>query len=146
MNSGIRRTAIIIMLLLSALGIKAQGGLAIDEAFKRFGSQKGSKMVSLSDERLRGYEMKVYKSLSFSRNAREIRSLLRQDRPKAAKTKEVVVEGLLMSGCYTMPALREGINRYVLFRFRESGEGVLIYIEGALSYDDIKKITGNKMK
>ena len=134
------------MLLLSALGIKAQGGLAIDEAFKRFGSQKGSKMVSLSDERLRGYEMKVYKSLSFSRNAREIRSLLRQDRPKAAKTKEVVVEGLLMSGCYTMPPNREGINRYVLFRFRESGEGVLIYIEGALSYDDIKKITGNKMK
>ena len=134
------------MLLISALGMKAQGGLAIDEAFKRFGSQKGSKMVSLSDERLRGYEMKVYKSLSFSRNAREIRSLLRQDRPKAAKTKEVVVEGLLMSGCYTMPPIREGINRYVLFRFRESGEGVLIYIEGDLSYDDIKKITGNKMK
>lgn len=127
--------------MLIATAAQAQTDLAVNQAFQKYGSQKGCKMVTLIDGQLKGYELKVYKSLTFRRHGKEIMVLVKADRPKAKKIREIVEDGQPRSGYYMMPQLREGINRYVLFRCDEGYQGAVIYIEGYLSPDDIMKIT-----
>ena len=98
-------------------------------------------MVTLIDGQLKGFELKVYKSLTFRKYGKEIMALVNADRPKAKKIREIVEDGQPRNGYYMMPHLREGINRYVLFRCDEEYQGAIVYIEGRLSPDDIMKIT-----
>lgn len=133
-------------MLLSALATTtwAQKGLHIAEAFERLGHEKGCKMVEMHDTHLRGYELKTYQSLTYRTQGSEVARLLEQDRRQARKIREVVSDGQVQSGYYMMPPLAEGTNRYVLYTRKADGSGAVIYIEGALSPDDILKMCYKK--
>lgn len=134
-----RMLAVTVMTML-AVTVCAQKGLAVDEVFSRFGHERGSKMVEMNNTTLLGYRLKVYKSLIYRRNAEGIETILKADRRKAKKIREVVEDGQVVSGYYMMEPAAKDANRYVLFSRNGKGRGTVIYIEGDLSPDDIMKL------
>lgn len=139
--TNIRRMAITAVLLTVAfVAASAQEGLNVDNVFKRFGHSKGCKMVEMHDARLRGYELDVYKSITYKNLASSIEPYLNADRKRAKKIREVVENGRVVSGYYMMPQEKKGVNRYILFSRAHAPRGTVIYIEGELSPDDILKL------
>ncbi len=124
----------------SMLSVHAQTGLEIDKAFERYGHEKGCKMVEMYDARLRGYQLHVYKSLTYKKQGDAVDALLKADRKQAKKIREVVEDGRITGGYYMMPALPSGMERYILFSNGLRGEGSLIYIEGHITPSDIMKL------
>ena len=122
------------------MGSAAQNGLAVNEVFERFGSQKGCRMVVVSDGTLHGYELHVYKALSYKKIGGEVEPYLKRDQEQATKIYEVVDNGRISSGYYMMPSLKNGMNRFVLYSRKAGGDGTLIYIEGHLTASDIMKL------
>lgn len=145
-NTGIRRQTMLVrmftamLMLLIALPVCAQKGLGVDEVFRRFGHERGSKMVEMNNTSLMGYRLKVYKSLIYRKNAAEIEAILKGDRRQAKKIREVVEDGRVVSGYYMMTPAAKNVNRYILFSKSGGGRGTVIYIEGDLSPDDIMKM------
>lgn len=139
-NSLKRMTLTLAFAIISVLAASAQQGLNIDNVFKRYGHAKGCKMVELHDTKLRGYELKVYKSLTYKNLQPSIDPYLQADKKKAKKIREVVENGRVVSGYYMMPPAGDGMNRYILFSNPRGSGGAVIYIEGALSPDDIMKL------
>lgn len=131
----------VLMLAMFCMTAQAQEGFAVNDAFSRYGAQKGFKLVSLRDGKLKGYDLKIYKSLTFRKNAEEIAAMVKKDRAKAQKIKEVVADGVVTTGYYTLLERQKGTNCYLLFRRDAYGCGVLIYIEGVLSAEDIMRLT-----
>lgn len=134
----------IMLTVITALAISAtataQQGLGIDNVFKRFSHTKGCKMVEMHDARLKGFELKVYKSLTHKNLQKQIEPYLAADKKKAKKIREVIENGRIVSGYYMMPPLSGGINRYILFSNPRGSGGAVIYIEGALSPEDIMQL------
>lgn len=128
------------MALAFALSASAQQGLGIDNVFKRFGHAKGCTMVEMHDARLKGYKLKVYKSLTYKDLQPSIDPYLKGDRKNARKIREVVESGRIVSGYYMMAPLGNGVNRYILFSNPRGNSGAVIYIEGRLTPDDIMKL------
>ncbi len=124
----------------SMLSVHAQTGLEIDKAFERYGHEKGCKMVEMYDARLRGYQLHVYKSLTYKKQGDAVDALLKADRKQAKKIREVVEDGRITGGYYMMPSLPSGMERYILFSNGSRGEGSLIYIEGHITPSDIMKL------
>lgn len=139
MNKFIRITCVI-FLLLAVTQASAQEGLQITSVFQKYGKQKGATLVELSNEVLETYEMKLYKSLSLKEAESAlpyIYDCLEADKKKARKVKEVVENGRIQSGYYQLPQLKEGINRFILFKTGKKESVTLIYIEGELDADDM---------
>lgn len=134
------RVCTVLLMLLLVVPACAQKGLKVDEVFRRFGHERGSKMVEMNNTTLMGYRLKVYKSLIYKRNAAEIENILKDDRKQAKKIREVVEDGRVVSGYYMMAPAAKDLNRYVLFSKGSGGRGTVIYIEGDLSPDDIMKM------
>lgn len=130
----------VLLTLTAALSAGAQKGLSIDNVFQRFGHAKGCKMVEMHDAKLRGFQLKVYKSLTYKNLGSSIEPYLNADKKKAKKIREVVEDGRVVSGYYMMPPSGGGINRYILFSKAGGNRGTVIYIEGELSPDDIMKL------
>lgn len=134
------------ILLIAALALTAatpamaQEGLNVNKVFQRFGHAKGCKMVEMHNAKLKGYELKVYKSLTYKNIGASIEPYLKADRKNAKKIREVVENGQIVSGYYIMPPKSKGINRYILFSKVKPNRGTVIYIEGELSPDDIMKL------
>lgn len=126
--------------MLTAAVAVAQTDLGISKAFDRYGHSKGCRMVEMFDTRLRGYDIIVYRSMTYKKIAYEVEPYLREDRKRAKKIREVVENGRIVSGYYMMPPRANGMNRYILFSNKDGGAGAVIYIEGRLSPDDIMKI------
>lgn len=140
MNKVIRTTLIVLLLTALPLAAKAQQGLQIATVFQKYGKQKGVTMVELSNEMLEGYQMALYKSLSFKNAEEALPTILRSleaDKKKAKKVKEVVSGGQIQSGYYQLPQLKEDVNRFILFKTGKKGTASLIYIEGELEADDL---------
>lgn len=123
----------------------AQEGLNVDRVFQRFGKSKGCKMVVMKNTELRGYKLHTYKSLVYKNLYSAIEPYLAADKKSAKKVREVVEEGRIVSGYYMMAPLRGGINRYILFSNVGGHKGIVIYIEGTLSPDDIMKLCYSKV-
>ena len=126
--------------LTAATPAMAQEGLNVNKVFQRFGHAKGCKMVEMHNAKLKGYELKVYKSLTYKNIGASIEPYLKADRKNAKKIREVVENGQIVSGYYIMPPKSKGINRYILFSKVKPNRGTVIYIEGELSPDDIMKL------
>lgn len=126
--------------LTSAAPAMAQEGLNINKVFQRFGHAKGCKMVEMHNVKLKGYELKVYKSLTYKNIGASIDPYLKADKKNAKKIREVIENGQVVSGYYMMPPKGDGINRYILFSKVRPNRGTVIYIEGTLSPDDIMKL------
>lgn len=134
----IKRTiSLLAVLFCLSVSLKAQTGLHIEKAFTQFGSTKGCKMVELHDAKLKGYQLHVYKSLSYKKIGDKIEAYLKEDKKKARKIREVVENGRITSGYYMMQPLENGMNRFILFSHLSRGNGAIIYIEGRLGPDDI---------
>jgi len=126
--------------LVAAVAATAQEGLGVDKIFRDYGHAKGCKMVEMHNAKLRGYAMRVYKSITCRTLPNPVDECLKEDRKSAKKVREVVEDGKITSGYYLMPPLEKGINRYILFSRTGKGGGAVIYIEGNLSPDDIMKL------
>ena len=138
----IRRLAFgLCLMIFASLTAQAQEGLNVEKIFQRYGHAKGCKMVEMRNTSLKGYQMKVYKSLIYKSFASAtINTYLKADRKAAKKIREVVDNGKMTSGYYMMAPLEKGINRYILFSNPSGNKGTVIYIEGDLSPDDIMKL------
>lgn len=128
-----------------ALPAAGQEGLHVADVFRLYGHAKGCKMVEMHDAKLHGYEMKLYKSLTYKNLQPAIAPYLKADRKTARKIREVVENGRIVSGYYMMPTLSKGTNRYILFGNPRGNAGAIIYIEGALSPEDIMKLCYSSM-
>jgi hypothetical protein len=125
---------------LSASAMWAQADLQIGRVFDLYGHSKGCKMVELHHSSFRGYELEVYKSLVYSRYGNAIEAYLKTDRKNARKVREIVEDGIITSGYYMMKPVRQGLNRYILFRNGSKQSGTVVYIEGALTPDELMKL------
>lgn len=137
LNRILTTLAAILMLTLPAFG---QKGLNIDNVFRLYGKANGCKMVVMHDTELRGYKLKTYKSLTFRKMKSDVSESLNADRKSAKKIREVVEDGKIVSGYYMMAPLNGTTNRYILFSYGVNDSGAIIYIEGALSPEDIMKL------
>ncbi len=135
-----RLSILLLMAVMATATALAQDDLKTGKAFEQYGHAKGCKMVELHDTRLKGYKLKVYKSLTYKKYGENIATLLKEDRKRARKIREVVENGRIVSGYYMMPAEEKNINRYILFSNTDSNRGAVIYIEGNLSPQDIMSI------
>ncbi|MCI6161417.1 MAG: hypothetical protein PUH24_06705 [Prevotellaceae bacterium] len=137
----LKRTLWTVALLLAGiLQAGAQEGLQIDKVFDQYGRAKGCKMVEMHDATLRGFQLHVYKSLTYKQLGTAIAPYLKADRRQAKKIREVVEDGRIVSGYYMMPSAGNEMNRYILFSYTGENSGAVIYIEGRLSPDDIMKM------
>ena len=99
----------------------------------------------MHNTKLRGYQLAIYKSLTYNNKyAASINNILKTDRRAAKKIREVVDDGRIASGYYMMAPLPSGNNRYILFSHTDRGKGAVIYIEVDLSPDDIMSICYTK--
>lgn len=144
MRNKTMRTILALCFLAFLLPAHAQGDLQIGIAFERFGRARYCKMVVLNDAVLRGYRLKVYKSLTYKKIGASIAPYLNADRKKAKKIREIVESGKVESGYYMLQPLPSGMNRYILFSNGPNESGAIIYIEGALGPDDIMKLCYSK--
>ena len=138
------RIILTLCLLVVLMPASAQSDLQTGIAFERFGKARNCKMVVLNDATLRGYKLKVYKSLTYKKIGASIAPYLNADRKKARKIREIVDDGKVTSGYYMLPPLPSGYNRYILFSNTPNDSGAIIYIEGTLGPDDIMKLCYNK--
>lgn len=128
-----------ILLFLASMSAFAQSGLYTEDVFQHYGKRHGSTMVQLSADVLRAYDMTLYKSLSFRPEASGpyrwswIIACIDQDKRRARKIKETMLDGSLESGYYQLPQARKGINRFILFKVNSKKKATLIYIEGTLN-------------
>ena len=135
----------LLLTIICTLTVGAQTALGVEKALATYGHSKGCKMVEMHDMQIKGYKLKTYKSLTYSRYGTEIEAMLAEDKKQARKIREVVEDGVVTSGYYQMDA-RRGINRYVLFSKGTKGKGTLIYIEGMLKPEDIMVLCYGKNK
>lgn len=134
----------LLLTIISIIMADAQTSLSIDKVFATYGRAKGCKMVEMHDAELKGYKLKTYKSLVYKTSGTEINKLLNEDKKRAKKIREVVNNGIVMSGYYQMEPAGGGINRYILFSRGMKDSGTVIYIEGTLKPDDIMKLCYRK--
>ena len=122
----------------------AQEKLHVEEIFTTYGYSDGCTMVEINDADIRGYHMDVFKSISYTKNGKEITSILLKDRPKAKKIREIIHEGKVQSGCYMMAPTKKGRSRFIVYAFTSDESGAIIYTESNCTIDDILQICYNK--
>jgi hypothetical protein len=139
-----------ILLLLASMSVFAQSGLYTEDVFQHYGKRHGSTMVQLSADVLKAYDMTLYKSLSFHPEASGpygwswIIACIDQDKRRARKIKETMLDGSLESGYYQLPQARKGINRFILFKVNGKKKATLIYIEGTLNSAELVSMLFSK--
>ncbi len=137
---------LIITLLLTVgftANLNAQSDLEINKVFERYGRQKGSVMVEMSREMLKGYDFTYYKSI-VTTDDKEVADFARRclavDEKGAKKVKQVVSNGVVSSIYLQLPK-RNKYFRLVLFNETTSPEQktTLIYIESEKDSEEILK-------
>ena len=83
----------LLLIVVASISANAQEGLYVKSIFQRFGHAKGCKMVTMQNAQLKGYKLKIYKSLVYKNHATEIAHYLKSDRKAAKKIREVVENG-----------------------------------------------------
>ncbi|MCM1080092.1 MAG: hypothetical protein NC344_11440 [Bacteroidales bacterium] len=135
---------ILFVLLFTTVCLQIQAALDIDRIFATYGHSKGCKMVEMHDTKLRGHQLRTYKSLVYKTIGAEVDKALAKDKRNAKKIREVVDNGTVISGYYQMASADGKTNRYILFSKGPKGSGTLIYIEGALKPEDIMSMCYGK--
>ena len=137
----------LLLIVVASISANAQEGLYVKSIFQRFGHAKGCKMVTMQNAQLKGYRLKIYKSLVYKNHATEIAHYLKADRKAAKKIREVVENGKMVSGYYMMAPLSNGNNRFILFSNPNKSKGTVIYIEGYLLVnEELVRTTMQKAK
>ncbi len=129
-----------LVMCLIASATFAQKQLAIDKIFEKYGKQKGSTMVVLSDDVIKTYHLDFYKSITLPNDkerSNEIQLSLETDKKQAKKIKEVISNGIIYSGYYQLPTEDKLKNRYILFKISDNTTATLIYMEGDIESEEI---------
>ena len=63
---------VLLLIVVASISANAQEGLYAKSIFQRFGHAKGCKMVTMQNTQLKGYRLKIYKSLVYKNHATEI--------------------------------------------------------------------------
>lgn len=134
----------VIVLLFLAFASHAQSDLEIRHAFDKYGKVKGSVLVELKGEVLKGYDFHLFRSLSISNNAEAadfIRKCLANDEVGARKVKQVVANGKPTSIYLQLPQ-QNNMYRLVLFNetTQPTNQITLIYIESKIDSEDVLKL------
>ena len=146
---------LIAILVLAATPARAQEGLEIARLFEKYGSRDSVTMVEMNGSILRSYDMTMYRSLTF-KNVKPYLAEIQQSLQQAvtshqtAKRQEVVEDGQLMSAYYQLSNVRRKgrkTRRYILFKQGQRNTATLIYIEGALTENELmEKLYGHGRK
>jgi hypothetical protein len=114
---------------------------AILSIFSKYGHFKGVTMLEASKELLQQYKIKQFKSIIFEKitdnQLAEIRIEIEKDKKEALKIKEIIQDGLLMSGYYKLKTEDEKMNRYLIFKVSASKKTTLVYVEGELTPEEL---------
>lgn len=140
---------IMLIMLFYTVNLSAQEGLHISDVFQYYGKKHGSTMVQLSSEVLSPYNMTLYISLSFhptklSNGLDWVTDCIDQDKKRAKKIKETILDGKLQSGYYQLSQIQKGTNRFILFKINQKQKATLIYIEGTLDSAELVTMLFNK--
>ena len=130
----------LLLIVVASISANAQEGLYVKSIFQRFGHAKGCKMVTMQNKQLKGYKLKIYKSLVYKNKTKKITNYMKYDSKAAKKIREVMENGKIVSGYYMMAPLINGNNRFILFSNPNESKGTVIYIEGDLSPEDIMQL------
>lgn len=136
----LRLFALFLLIILSGAAGQAQENLKINRIFEKYGKQKGSTMVVLSDKALNNYRLDKYRSITIQYNKAilaEIQQCLEVDKKQASQIKEVISNGIISSGYYQLQEEENPINRYILFKIGEDGSATLIYMEGGEDSEEL---------
>lgn len=128
-----RLLVFLLLLAASAATVQAQDNLQINTIFEKYGKQKGATMVVLSGEALNNYRLDTYRSITLKYDRAildDIQQCLETDKKQARQIKEVINDGIILSGYYQLPEEDSRINRYILFKIGNDGTATLIYMEG----------------
>lgn len=140
--------ALLVMCLIASATF-AQKQLAINKIFEKYGKQKGSTMVVLSDDVIKTYRLDFYKSITLpydKKRSEEIQQSLEADKKQAKKIKEVISNGIIYSGYYQLPTENKLKNRYILFKISDNATATLIYMEGDIESEEIVNLLFMKKK
>ena len=140
--------ALIVMCLIASTTF-AQKQLAINKIFEKYGKQKGSTMVVLSDDMIKSYHLDFYKSITLpfdKKRSEEIQQCLEIDKKQAKKIKEVISNGIIYSGYYQLPTEDKLKNRYILFKISDNATATLIYMEGDIESEEVVTMLFMKTK
>ena len=72
----------LLLIVVASISANAQEGLYVKSIFQRFGHAKGCKMVTMKNTQLKGYRLKIYKSLVYKNHGN---SPLSEVRPQGCK-------------------------------------------------------------
>jgi len=136
------------VLLVVLLGVFARQGFAqsqpaVTAIFEKYGSSQGVTLLEISEELMKDYQIKHFKSIIFkdgSKALTEIRNAIEKDKKEAKRIKESIENGLLMSGYYRLKTELPNMNRYLIFKVGKNMKTTLIYIEGELSPEELVEL------
>lgn len=143
-----QRNRYLILITLVLIGfmprLNAQNDLEISKIFDKYGKQKGSMMVEMGREMLKGYDFTYYKSIVATGNKEAgdfTRQCLEVDQQGAKKVKQVVSNGVVSSIYLQLPK-KGKYFRLILFNETHDPERkmTLIYIESEKDSEEILKI------
>ena len=120
-------------------GAKAAEKLCVLSIFDKYGYKKGVTMLEASEDLLKQYKIKQFKSIIFEDGTKalpEIRSCIEKDKANAVKIKEIVHDGVVTSGYYHLKTEKKETNRYLIFKVKEK-KVTLIYVEGNLTTEEL---------
>ena len=140
--------ALLVMCLIASTTF-AQKQLAINKIFEKYGKQKGSTMVVLSDDMIKSYHLDFYKSITLpydKKRSEEIQQSLETDKKQAKKIKEVISNGIIYSGYYQLPTEDKLKNCYILFKISDNATATLIYMEGDIESEEVVTMLFMKTK
>lgn len=129
-----------VLLMSTSSALKAQQDLSILGIFDKYGKQSGVTMLEVSDELMKDYRIKIFKSIIFEDATHalpDIREAIAHDKKEAKKIKEATHDGLLKSGYYRLNTTDEKLNRYLIFKVGKNNKTTLIFIEGALTSEEL---------
>ncbi len=136
----------VLLMCLAAPSAMAQTGLNIESAFTAdYTRDPKCRVSTLSGERLKKFNLRLYRSLSLTgmpQAASSIEPKVRRDGSKATDKEVSYSGGRLTYGFYTLPP-SGGLNRYIIYLNTGSGTAnkiVLLYMEGKASADDVRRM------
>ncbi|MGN0207769.1 MAG: DUF6108 family protein [Muribaculaceae bacterium] len=126
----------------------AQSGLKVSKLFDgKYSKQSDAVVVYITGEALGGYDLTLYRSVSFTceaAEAAEIEKWVVSDGTKAIDKETVLRGGSLRYGFFVLPP--GSVNRYLFFVGKDTDKGdgkrkiTVVYIEGDASQEQIKKL------
>lgn len=145
-----RHLMMICILLMSAIGTKAQVGLNINSLFdRRYRDNPAASVTVIRGEMLRNYDLSSYLAITLNgmpEEAEEIERLVAKDGSNALSREVSYKQGHIYYGFYRLRNYN-GIKRYLFYLNQNLHKGnkiMLIYLEGNAETETVKKMLKKK--